>query len=128
MRGRVLGSENKEWWRQWLMWLCFSKITALFSCCVSPGFIDFRFTFDNFTPLVSVLRQIFQEIWGDTERFHGDLQCIFEMLFLASMGALALRQFAVEQFLREAVIFHADNLTDPTKLWLHQNAGKRNPT
>ena len=40
---------------------------------------------------------------------------------LASLGALALRQFAVEQF-------HADTMTGPMKLRLHQNgvdAGKR---
>ena len=93
---------------------------AQLSCYISSGFTDFRCTFDNFTPLVSVLRQIFQAIRGDTERFHGDLQSVFEAHFLASLGALALRQFAVEQFLQEAVIFHADNMTGPTKLWLHQ--------
>ena len=54
----------------------------------------FRSTFDNFTPLVSVLRQIFQAIRG--EIFHGDLQCVLESLFLASFGAFALRQFAIE--------------------------------
>ena len=37
------------------------------------------------------------------------------------MGALSLRQFAGEQFLREVVIFHADNLSGPPKLWLHQD-------
>ena len=35
--------------------------------------------------------------WSDTERFHGDLQCVFEALFLAFLGAFVLRQFAVEQ-------------------------------
>ena len=48
--------------------------------------------------------------------------------FLASLGAFALRQFAIEQFLQEAVIFHVDNITGPTKLWLHQDgldAGRR---
>ena len=53
---------------------------------------------------------------------------VFEALFLASMEVFALRQFAVVQFLREVVIFHADNMTGPTKLWLHQDgvdAGKR---
>ena len=100
------------------------------SCWVSSGFTYFRPTFDNFTPLVSVLRQIFLAIRGDTKRFQGDLQCVFEALFLASLGALVLKQFAVKQFLCEAVIFHADNLTGPTKLWLHQDgedAGKRSP-
>ena len=71
--------------------------------------------FDNFTPLVSVLHQIFQAIRGDTERFHGEFQCVFEMLFQASLGALALRQFAVEQFFREVVIFHSD-MTGVVKL------------
>ena len=62
----------------------------------------------------------FQAIWGDTERFQGDLQYVFEAIFLASLGALALRQVAVEQFLREAVIFYADR-TGPVKLCLHQD-------
>ena len=128
VRGRVLSSENKEWWWKWLMWQCFSKFPAQLSCCVSTGFTDFRSTFDNFPTLVSVLSQIFQAIRGDTERFHGDFQRVFEALFLASLGALSQRQFAVEQFLPEAVIFHADNMTGPTKLWLHRDgmdAGKR---
>ena len=99
----------------------FSKLPAQLSCCVSFGFTDFRSTSDNFMPLVSVLRQIFQAIRSDTERFHGDLQCIFEALFLASLGALALRQFAIEQLLQEVVIFHVDNMTGPMKLWLHQD-------
>ena len=97
---------------------------------VSSGFTDLRSTLDNFTPLVLVLRQIFQAIRCDTERFHGDLQCIFEALFLASWGALALRQFAVGQFLWEAMIFNVEIMTGPTKLWLHQDgvdAGKRSP-
>ena len=80
---------------------------------------DFRFTFNNFTTLISVLCQIFQAIRNDTKKFHEDLQCVFEALFLASFGALALRQFAVAQFHREVVIFHADR-TDPTKLCLYQ--------
>ncbi len=43
------------------------------------------------------------------------------MLFLASLRALALRQFAVEQFLQETVVFHAHNMTGPTKLRLHKD-------
>ena len=38
----------------------FSKFPAQLSYCVFYRFTDFRSTFDNFTPLVSVLRQIFQ--------------------------------------------------------------------
>ena len=89
---------------------------------------DFRSTFDNFTLLLSVLRQIFLAIRGNTERFHGDLQCVFEVLFLASLGPLTLRQFVVQQFLREEAIFHVDNMTGPTKLYLLQDGidtGKR---
>ena len=71
------------------------------SCCVSSGFTDFRTTFDNFTSLVSVRCQIFQPIRSNTERFHWDLLCIFEALFLVSLETLALRQFAVGQFFRE---------------------------
>ena len=55
-------------------------------------------------------------IRDDIERFHGDLKCVFVALFLTSMGALAQRQFTVEQFFREAVIIHADNVTGSTKL------------
>ena len=51
----------------------FSKFPEQLTSCVSSGFTDFRSTFDNFTPLVSVLRQIFQAIRGDTERFRGNL-------------------------------------------------------
>ena len=64
---------------------------AQLSCCVSSGFTDFRSTFDNFMPLVSVLCLVFQAIRGDTERFYEDLQCVFEAPFLDSLGALALR-------------------------------------
>ena len=104
----------------------FPKFPAQLSCCVPSCFTDVRSTFDNFTSLV--LYQIFKTIRSDIEKFHGDLQCVFEALFQTSIGALALRQFAVEQFFREAVIFYTDNMTGPTKLWLHQNgvdAGKR---
>ena len=73
--------------------------------------------FDNLTALVSVLCQTFQAIRGDSERFHGDLPCVIQALFPASLGELALSEFAEEQFLREAVIFHADNMTGPTNLW-----------
>ena len=61
------------------------------------------------------------------ETFSVFLKCFF----LASLGALALRQFAIEQFLWKAVIFHADNMTGLTKLWLHQDgiaARKRSPS
>ena len=68
-------------------------------------------------PLISVLRQILgAAIRGDAKRFHGYLQYVFEALFLAYLGAPALRQFAVEQFLWEAMIFRADYMTGPTKL------------
>ncbi len=66
------------------------KFPVLLSCCVFSGFTDFRSTLDNFTPLVSVLRQIFQAIRVDTERFHSDLLCVFEALFLV-LGALTLK-------------------------------------
>ena len=94
----------------------FSKFPVQLSCCVSFGFTDFCSMFDNFMPLVSVLCQIFQSIRADTERFQGEIQCVFEVPFLVSLGALALRMFAIKQFLQEVVIFHADNMTSPTKL------------
>ena len=52
---------------------------------------------------------------GDTQQ--GDT----EALFLTSLGVLAQRQFAVEQILRDAVIFYSDIMTDPTKQLLHQD-------
>ena len=94
----------------------FCKFPVQVSCFVSSGFTDFRSSFDNLTPLVSVLCQIFPAIRGNTERIYRDLQCVFEALSLASFGALALREHTVEQFLREAVILHADNMTGLTKL------------
>ena len=109
----------------------FSKFPVQLSCCIPSFFTDVCSTLDNFTPLVSALCQIFQAIRGDTERFHGDLQCVFEVHFLAPLGALALRQFVVEQFLREVLIFHVDNMTGPTKLRLLQDrvdAWKRSPS
>ena len=51
--------------------------------------------------------------------------------FLASLRALTMRQLAVELFLREAVIFNAEIMTDRTKLRLHQDdidAEKRSPS
>ena len=74
----------------------FSKFLEQLLSCISSGFTDFHSLFDNFTPLLSVLHQIFQAIRGDNERFHGDFQCVFEVLFLAFLGALALRQFVIE--------------------------------
>ena len=109
----------------------FSKSPVRLSCCVPSCFTDFRSTLDNFMPLVPVLCQIFQAIRDDTKRFHGDLQCVFEAIFLASLKAFALRQFVVEHFLWEVVIFHADDLTGPTKQWLHHDGvdvGKRSPS
>ena len=41
---------------------------------------------------------------------------VFEAPFLESSEAFALKQFVVEQFFGEAVIFNADNMTGPTKL------------
>ena len=76
----------------------FSKFPAQLSSCVSSGFIDFHSKFGNFTPLLSILRQVFRAIRVNTERFYGDLQCVFEVLSLSALGVLALRQFAVEQF------------------------------
>ena len=48
----------------------FSKFPMLLSYCNSSGFPEFRSTFDNFTPFVSVLRQIFPVIRVDTKRIH----------------------------------------------------------
>ena len=56
-----------------------------FLCSSVAAFFLASQTFDNFTPLVSVLCQIFQAIRG-----------VFEVLYLASLGALAQKQFAVE--------------------------------
>ena len=71
---------------------------------------------------------MFESIRSDTESVHEDRSCTFEVLFQAYMGTLALRQFTIEQYLREAVIFNADNMTRPTMLKLHQGVvddGKR---
>ena len=108
-QGMVMGNGDGSGW----CGSTFSKFLTLLSCCISSGFIDFCSTFDNFTPLASVLHQTFQAIRADTERFHGDLLCV--------LGVLALRQFTIEQFLWKAVIFHADNMTCPRKLWLSQD-------
>ena len=70
---------------------------------VSSDFIDFHSMFDN-------------------ERFHGNLQCVFEMLFLASKTAHRRAVFW------KVMILHVDNMISPTKLWLHQDGvdtGKR---
>ena len=102
------------WRRRWLMkpicvrkssngngWCgsVLSKFPVQLSCCGFSGFTDFRSTFDNFMPLVSVLHQIFQAIRSDIEIFHVALLCVFEVRFLASLRAFSLRQFGVEQFL-----------------------------
>ena len=70
----------------------FAKFPTQLSCCVFSGFTDM---FDNFTPLVSVLCQIFLAIRGDTERFQRDLQYVIEVLFLAFLGVLAVNHRAV---------------------------------
>ena len=62
-----LGTKNKSgsgWYSS-----AFSKFPVQLNCCVSSGFTDFCFPFDNFMLLVSVLRQIFQAIRCDTKRF-----------------------------------------------------------
>ena len=94
----------------------FSKFPAQLSCCITLQTFALNLTTSHH---FSVLHQIFQAM--EAISFHGDLQCVFEVLFLASFGALALRQFTVEQSLQAAVIFHADHMTGPTKLWLHQD-------
>ena len=119
---RGLDNDIKEWLWQWLVRLSLFQVfcTAQLSCF---------FWFHRLSRHVSVLRQIFRAIRGDTERFHGDLQCVFEALSLASLGALALREFVAEKFLREVLIFHVDR-TWRTKLWLNQDgvdAWKRKP-
>ena len=106
----------------------FFKFPSQLSYCIPSCFTDFHSMFNNFTPLVFVLHQIFQALRGDTERFHGDPPCVFEALFLASLGIFALKQFVIGKFLWEAVIFHMDNMNRPMKLWLHQDrvdGGKR---
>ena len=77
----------------------FSKFPLLLSCCVPFFFTDFRSTFENFTPLVSVLSQIFQtnmsgkdlksfpDNYVTMKRFHGDLLCVFEALFSGLLGS-----------------------------------------
>ena len=91
MRRRVLGSENKEWRQQIENALPHQQ--SFLHSSVDVFLLDLQ----TFTPYLtiscylSVLCQIFQAIRGNTEQFHGDLQCVFEALFLASLGALALR-------------------------------------
>ena len=65
----------------------FFKFLAQLSGCVSSAFTEFRSTFDNVTPLVSVMRHIFQAIRGDTKSFPGDLQCVLEAVFYGLHGS-----------------------------------------
>ena len=88
--GRTRNGGGSGWYGS-----AFSKFPAQTSCCVPSYFTDFRSTFYNFTPLVSVLHQIFQAVRDDTERFHGDLQCVFESFFLAYVRAITVRRRAL---------------------------------
>ena len=57
----------------------------------------------------------------DVKGLQRSLQSIFEALPLASMGALAMLQFAIQQFLGEPVVWHADYMACPAQLGLHQD-------
>ena len=58
--------------------------------CYGAAFLlatqDFRSMLDNFTPLASVLCRYSWLLGGETERFHGDLQCLLEVLFSGFLG------------------------------------------
>ena len=87
-------------------WCAFSKFPAQLSCGVPSCFRDFRSTFENFTPLVSVLCRIFEAVRGDIERFHGDLRCVFDALFLASTCSETVRRRAIFSYTRALTHTH----------------------
>ena len=68
----------------------FSKFPAQLSCCFSSSF---KLLLHIWQFHITCLRQMFLAIRVNSERFHGDLQCVFEALFLASLGALPLSFF-----------------------------------
>ena len=108
-----------EWEQEMVMAVADVVVDFLsFLCCSVTVFL---LVSQTFTPLVSVLRQIFKAIRSDTKRFHGDLLYVFEALFLASFEHLPWDSSPYSSFFLEAVIFYADNMTGPTKLWLHQD-------
>ena len=55
----------------------FSKFLAQLSCCIPSCFTDFHSMFENFTPLVFVLCQIFQAIRGDRKIWQRPSVCLW---------------------------------------------------
>ena len=91
-----------------------------FLCCTAAAI---HLVSQAFAPRVTISRHLclswssadIPGYWGDTEKFHGDHQCVFKALFPVSIGTVALRQFAVKHFLSAVKHFHAD-MSNPTKL------------
>ena len=65
----------------------FSKFPTQLSYCVSSGFTDFCSMFDNFTPFVSVLHQIFQAMRGQYWKISWRLSMCLWSTFSGLLGS-----------------------------------------
>ena len=67
----------------------FPDLSALLSCCGPVRFAGFGTTLDGFMPLVSVLSHLLPVSVLNPKGLEGDLQGVFEVLLLSSLGAFA---------------------------------------
>ena len=99
----------------------FPDLSALLSCCSPVRFAGFGATLDGCIPLVSVLSHLLPVNVRDPKGLEGDLQGVFEVLLLSSLGAFAFLKFPEQHFLWKSVVCHASHVPSPAELGLHQN-------
>ena len=118
MRGRVLDSKNKEWLA------AVANMALPFLSFLHSSVAAFLLVSQTFAPRLTTSRH-FSLFCNRYSRQLGAMPKYLMESFSVSLKSvffyLALKALAVEQFLRESVTFHADNITGPTKLWLHQD-------
>ena len=108
---KVLGSENKEWWRQWMMWPFLNVLRSSVAAFLLVSL--------SFVPCLTTSRHLSlfcARYSRQLEAIPKDFMETSSILFLASCAKIVRRRAV------------ADNMTGPTKLWMHQDcvdAGKR---
>ena len=99
----------------------FASLASLFSGISSVCLTQLSAFVDRVAPEGSVLGIFLPAVRVHVEGLQGGLQRVLVALFLASEGALALLQFAIENLSRQPVVWHASEVACPTKLGFHQH-------
>ena len=83
-------------WEQGLV-VAVADVAVPFLSFLCSSVATFLLVSQTFVPCLTTLHHLSMScaswitIRGDTERSHGDLQCVFESIFLVCLGVLALR-------------------------------------